>query len=118
MWWSTPCLSLRWGRPERPSARCWLSWRCWWCRLSPWAGKSSPLWPGLPYLKTGVALAAAVASVWWLLGSSLHPLVVLVASAVLFFAVYGVLLLLMGECMVREIWSQVWEKTVGKVLKK
>ena len=72
----------------------------------------------LPYLKTGVALAAAVASVWWLLGSSLHPFVVLAASAVLFFAAYGVLLLLMGERMVREIWSQVWEKTVGKVLKK
>ena len=77
-----------------------------------------PALAGLPYLKTGVALAAAVASVWWLLGSSLHPLVVLVASAVLFFAVYGVLLLLMGERMVQEIWSQVWEKTVGKVLKK
>ena len=56
----------------------------------------------LPYLKTGVALAAAVASVWWLLGSSLHPFVVLAASAVLFFAAYGVLLLLMGERMVRE----------------
>lgn len=77
-----------------------------------------PALAGLPYLKTGAALVAAVASVWWLLGSSLHPLVVLMASAVLFFAAYGVLLLLMGERMVREIWSQVWEKTVGKVLKK
>lgn len=72
----------------------------------------------LPYLRVWMALSAAAASTGWLLGSSLHPLVVLVASAVLFFASYGVLLLLLGEPMVREIWSQVWEKTVGKVLKK
>ena len=32
-----------------------------------------PALAGLPYLKTGVALAAAMASVWWLLGSSLLP---------------------------------------------
>lgn len=72
----------------------------------------------LPYLKTAVAMAGGVAAVWWMLGSPLHPLLVLVASAVLFFSAYGVLLLIMGERMVREIWSQVWEKTMGKVLKK
>lgn len=72
----------------------------------------------LPYLKTAVAIAGGVAAVWWLLGSGLRPLVVLPVSAVLFFSAYGVLLLLMGESMVREIWSQVWERTVGKVLKR
>ncbi|OUN25717.1 flippase [Pseudoflavonifractor sp. An85] len=81
-------------------------------------GEILPALGKIPYLRTCVAVAGATAAVWWLMGSSLHPLVVLMASAVLFFSAYGVLLLLMGERMAREIWSQVWEKTVGKVLKK
>ena len=81
-------------------------------------GEILPAMGKIPYLKTVVALAGATAAVWWLLGSGLRPLVVLPTSAVLFFSAYGVLLLVMGERMVREVWSLVWEKTVGKVLKK
>ena len=81
-------------------------------------GEILPALGQIPYLKTAVAVGGGTAAAWWLLGSNQHPLVVLIASAVLFFSAYGVLLLMMGERMVREIWSQVWEKTVGKVLKK
>ncbi len=81
-------------------------------------GEILPALGQIPYLKTAVAVGGGTAAAWWLLGSNQHPLVVLIASAVLFFSAYGVLLLMMGERMVREIWSQVWEKTLGKVLKR
>lgn len=81
-------------------------------------GEILPALGQVPYLRTGIAVAGATLSVWWLLSSSLHPLVVLMASAVLYFSCYGVLLMMMGERMSREIWAQVWEKTAGKWLKK
>lgn len=81
-------------------------------------GEIFPALKQVPYLRAGVAVAGATLSVWWLLGSPLHPLVILMASAVLYFACYGVLLLVMRERMALEIWSQVWEKTAGKWLKK
>ena len=81
-------------------------------------GEILPAMGHIPYLKAVIALAGATVTVWWLLGSGLRPLVILPTSAVLFFSAYGVLLLVMGERMVREVWSLVWEKTVGKVLKK
>ena len=40
-------------------------------------GEILPAMGKIPYLKTAVALAGAMAAVWWLLGSGLRPLVVL-----------------------------------------
>lgn len=77
-----------------------------------------PVLRRLPYGKVAVAAVGGTAGVWWLLGSSWHPFAVLALSAMVFFAVYGLLMLAMGDHLVREIWDQVWEKTLGKVLKR
>lgn len=66
------------------------------------------------YWKLGMGLLAGTAASIWVSGMGLGSFWTLALSGVLFFAVYGVVLILLKETMVREITGQLWSKLTRK----
>lgn len=66
------------------------------------------------YLRIGLALCLATVGSLWVKTLGLHVFFTLLLSAVLFFGIYGVCLILAGE----ELVMEVLKKVLGKLLKK
>lgn len=73
-----------------------------------------PAFRAVRYCKILPALLAGIIASFWVASLQLGSFMILVVSAVLFFAAYGIVLLVAKEPMVREIFNQV----LGKFLKK
>lgn len=66
------------------------------------------------YWKIILALAAGAAASFWVMGLEMGSFLALCLSAVLFFGAYGLVLLITGEKLVRELLGQIF----GKIKKK
>ena len=68
------------------------------------------LFQSIKYYKIVIAIILASAGSFWVSFLNLHIFITLLLSATLFFAIYGVSLILMKETLVKEIVSQLLEK--------
>lgn len=68
------------------------------------------LFRSIKYYKIVIAIMFASAGSFWVSFLNLHIFITLLLSATLFFAIYGVSLILMKETLVKEIVSQLLEK--------
>ena len=72
------------------------------------------LFQSVKYYKIVIAIILASAGSFWVAYLNLHTFITLLLSAILFFAIYGVSLILMKETLVKEIVSQLLEKIMPK----
>lgn len=72
------------------------------------------LFRSIKYYKIVIAIILASAGSFWVSFLNLHIFITLLLSATLFFAIYGVSLILMKETLVKEIVSQLLEKIMPK----
>lgn len=72
------------------------------------------LFQSVKYYKIVIAIILASAGSFWVSFLNLHIFITLLLSATLFFAIYGVSLILMKETLVKEIVSQLLEKIMPK----
>ena len=72
------------------------------------------LFQSIKYYKIVIAIILASAGSFWVSFLNLHIFITLLLSATLFFAIYGVSLILMKETLVKEIVSQLLEKIMPK----
>ncbi|MGB4093987.1 MAG: flippase [Ruminococcus flavefaciens] len=70
----------------------------------------TPMFKAIKYYKIIIALVLGVAASFWVPFLNFNSFVTLVISAVIFFAVYGVALLIMKEQLVNDIFNQVKSK--------
>ena len=70
----------------------------------------TPMFKAIKYYKIIIALLLGVAASFWVPFLNFNSFVTLVISAVIFFAVYGVALLIMKEQLVNDIFNQVKSK--------
>lgn len=72
------------------------------------------LFQSIKYYKIVIAIILASAGSFWVSYLNLHTFITLLLSAILFFVIYGVSLILMKEALVKEILGQVLSKVMPK----
>ena len=72
--------------------------------------KLKELFAGISYLKIILAMLIALASVWWLATVDWSIFITLLLSALIYFGVYGVLLLVMKDKLITELFGQLMKK--------
>lgn len=72
--------------------------------------KLKELFAGISYLKIILAILIALASVWWLATVDWSIFITLLLSALIYFGVYGVLLLVMKDKLITELFGQLMKK--------
>ena len=72
--------------------------------------KLKELFAGISYLKIILAMLIALASVWWLATVDWSVFITLLLSALIYFGVYGILLLIMKDKLVTELIGQLVKK--------
>lgn len=72
--------------------------------------KLKELFAGISYLKIILAILIALASVWWLATVDWSVFITLLLSAFIYFGVYGVLLLVMKDKLITELFGQLIKK--------
>lgn len=73
-----------------------------------------PAYKGIHYLRIGMGLLAGTAASLWVPGLGLGSFVTLVISAVCFFGAYGLVLLILREPLVVEIFQQVLDTLLSR----
>ncbi len=68
----------------------------------------------IKYLKIILAIIIASLASFWVTALNLHVFITLVISAILFFGVYGLVLIIMKEKLVIEILTQIFSKLKHK----
>ena len=68
----------------------------------------------IKYLKIILAIILASLASFWVTALNLHVFITLVISAILFFGVYGLVLIIMKEKLVIEILTQIFSKLKHK----
>lgn len=68
----------------------------------------------IKYLKIILAIVLASLASFWVTALNLHVFITLVISAILFFGVYGLVLIIMKEKLVVEILTQIFNKLKHK----
>ncbi len=72
--------------------------------------KLKELFVGISYLKVVVAMLIALAAVCWIVTVDWSVFITLLVSAIIYFGVYGVLLLVMKDKLVTELFGQLIKK--------